>query len=172
LPVLPRPFLNFAQIEILGMPSLFFVWLVVIVLSIVITTLTRFGRNVFAIGSNPEACPTQWHQHPLHHLRSVCVLGAGLFHCWNPVYFTLGKRDPDRRKRLRVGCYRRRGSRRCQPDGRRRNDPRDGPGALLIATLRNGGNLLGINPFILQIAIGGLIVASVLIDQLSKRQNA
>jgi ribose/xylose/arabinose/galactoside ABC-type transport system permease subunit len=90
---LPRPFLNFAQIEISGMPSLFFVWLVVIVLSIVITTLTRFARNVFAIGSNPEACPTQWHQHPL-------------------------------------------------------------------------------NPFILQIAIGGLIVASVLIDQLSKRQNA
>src|ERR1700747_3881685 len=47
---LPRPFLNFAQINILWMPSLFFVWLVVIVLSIVITTFTRFGRNVFAIG--------------------------------------------------------------------------------------------------------------------------
>ena len=44
-------------------------------------------------------------------------------------------------------------------------------GALIIATLRNGGNLLGINPFILQIAIGGLIVVAVLIDQLNKREN-
>jgi hypothetical protein len=45
-------------------------------------------------------------------------------------------------------------------------------GTLIIATLRNGGNLLGINPFILQIAIGLLIVAAVLIDQLNKRENA
>lgn len=44
-------------------------------------------------------------------------------------------------------------------------------GAMLIATLRNGGNLLGINPFILQIAIGVLIIAAVMIDQLNKGKN-
>lgn len=37
--------------------------------------------------------------------------------------------------------------------------------------LRNGGNLLGINPFILEIVIGSLIVIAVLIDQNSKKRK-
>jgi len=41
-------------------------------------------------------------------------------------------------------------------------------GAFIIATLRNGGNLLGIDPFILQIVNGVIIVAAVYIDQYRK----
>ena len=37
--------------------------------------------------------------------------------------------------------------------------------------LRNGGNLLGINPFILEIVIGSLIVVTVLLDQRNKSQK-
>jgi ribose transport system permease protein len=44
-------------------------------------------------------------------------------------------------------------------------------GAILMATLRNGGNLLGINPFILEIAVGALIIFAVLLDQYNKRKN-
>lgn len=33
-------------------------------------------------------------------------------------------------------------------------------GAIIMQLLRNGGNLLGVNPFILEIIIGGLIVAN------------
>jgi ABC-type xylose transport system, permease component len=44
-------------------------------------------------------------------------------------------------------------------------------GAIIMQILRNGGNLLGINPFILEIVIGSLIVIAVLIDQNSKKRK-
>ena len=42
-------------------------------------------------------------------------------------------------------------------------------GALITSTLNNGGNLLGINSFYLQIAIGVLILLAVAFDQLQAR---
>lgn len=42
-------------------------------------------------------------------------------------------------------------------------------GAFIMATLRNGGNLQGIDSFWLRIAIGILIVVAVLIDQIKKK---
>jgi len=42
-------------------------------------------------------------------------------------------------------------------------------GVLLIVTIRNGLNLLGINPFIQQTAIGGIILIAALIDHVSRK---
>jgi len=42
-------------------------------------------------------------------------------------------------------------------------------GAVLIATIRNGGVLLGWNGQVIEIVIGCLIVVAVLLDSLSKR---
>lgn len=44
-------------------------------------------------------------------------------------------------------------------------------GALIIATIRNGGNLLGVNPFVLQVLIGVIVVVAVMIDQLNKQRS-
>ncbi len=52
---LPKSFTGFAQLTIVGLPALFFVWLIVIILATIITKRTQFGRNVYAIGSNVEA---------------------------------------------------------------------------------------------------------------------
>jgi ribose transport system permease protein len=41
-------------------------------------------------------------------------------------------------------------------------------GAMIMATLRQGGVLLGVNSFILEIIIGSLIVIAVLLDKLRK----
>ena len=43
-------------------------------------------------------------------------------------------------------------------------------GGLLIVSIRNGVNLLGVNPFIQQSAIGALILVAALLDHLSKRR--
>jgi len=51
---LPRPFLDFAQATVFGFPSLFLVWLLLILFSIFLTRRTPFGRNVYTIGSNIE----------------------------------------------------------------------------------------------------------------------
>jgi hypothetical protein len=45
-------------------------------------------------------------------------------------------------------------------------------GALIVATLNNGGNLLAINSFYLQIIIGLLILVAVLFDQWQGRISA
>ena len=44
-------------------------------------------------------------------------------------------------------------------------------GAIIMQLLRNGGNLLGVNPFILEIVIGALIVGVVFLDQRNKSQK-
>lgn len=43
-------------------------------------------------------------------------------------------------------------------------------GVLLIVSIRNGLNLLGVNPFIQQAAIGGVILVAALVDHLNKRR--
>src|SRR5258708_40064521 len=45
-------------------------------------------------------------------------------------------------------------------------------GALIMTTIASGGNLLGIDAFTLQIAIGALIVLAVLIDRIRKGRMA
>jgi ribose/xylose/arabinose/galactoside ABC-type transport system permease subunit len=169
---LPRDFLKFAQINILWMPSLFFVWLVVIALSALMTTMTRFGRNVFALGSNPEAArlsginirATLYGVYAFSALTSAI---AGILYTSrlaNGIPTAGEGYELDAIAAAVVG-----GASLMGGEGTILGTVL---GALIIATLRNGGDLLGIDPFILQIAIGVLIVAAVLIDQLSKRRNA
>ena len=43
--------------------------------------------------------------------------------------------------------------------------------ALIVATLNNGGNLLAVNAFYLQIIIGALILAAVAFDQWQGRRT-
>jgi ribose transport system permease protein len=38
-------------------------------------------------------------------------------------------------------------------------------GAVIMTTIDNGGNLLGVDPFVLEIAVGALIVIAVLVDK-------
>jgi ribose transport system permease protein len=44
-------------------------------------------------------------------------------------------------------------------------------GAVIVATLNNGGNLLAVNAFYLQIIIGALILAAVAFDQWQGRRT-
>ena len=45
-------------------------------------------------------------------------------------------------------------------------------GALIVGVLNNGGNLLAINSFYLQIIIGALILIAVAFDQWQSRRSA
>jgi ribose transport system permease protein len=169
---LPKDFLKFSQINILWMPSLFFVWLVVIALSVLMTTVTRFGRNVFALGSNPEAArlsginirATLYGVYAFSALTSAIAGVLYTSRLANGIPTAGEGYELDAIAAAVVG-----GASLMGGEGTILGTVL---GALIIATLRNGGDLLGIDPFILQIAIGVLIVAAVLIDQLSKRRNA
>jgi ribose transport system permease protein len=169
---LPKPFLQFAQISILWVPSLFFVWLVVIALSVVMTTLMRFGRNVFAFGSNSEAARLSGIS-----LRST-VYGVYAFSAFASsiagILYTsrLANGIPTAGEGYELDAIAAAVVGGASLMGGEGTILGTVLGAMIIATLRNGGNLLGINPFILQIAIGVLIVVAVMIDQLNKREKA
>jgi ribose transport system permease protein len=169
---LPKPFLHFAQINILWVPSLFFVWLVVIALSVVMTTLMRFGRNVFALGSNAEAARLSGISirrtiYGVYAFSALASSIAGILYTSrlaNGIPTAGEGYELDAIAAAVVG-----GASLMGGEGTILGTVL---GAMIIATLRNGGDLLGINPFILQIAIGVLIVTAVLIDQLNKREKA
>ncbi len=169
---LPKPFLNFAQISILWLPSLFFVWLVMILLSVLITKRMRFGRNVFALGSNAEAARLSGISirrtvYSVYAFSAFASSVAGILltsRLANGIPTAGEGYELDAIAAAVVG-----GASLMGGEGTILGTVL---GAMIIATLRNGGNLLGINPFILQIAIGTLIVAAVLIDQLNKKEKA
>ncbi|MDC7225918.1 MAG: ABC transporter permease [Spirochaetales bacterium] len=165
---LPRTFSNFAQITILGMPSLFFVWLLVIIATFIVTSQTVIGRNLFAFGSNPEAARLSG-----INIRTLTyfIYGISGFMCAiagilmtsrlsNGIPTAGTGYELDAIAAAVVGG--------ASLSGGSGTIIGTVLGALLIAIIRNGGNLLGINPFILQISVGVLIVVSVMIDQRRK----
>ena len=50
--------------------------------------------------------------------------------------------------------------------------PGTAAGVLLIVTMRNGLNLLGVNPFRRQTAIGSIIIIAVVIDHFHRTRRA
>jgi len=165
---LPRPFLDFAQATVFGFPSLFLVWLLLILFSIFLTRRTPFGRNVYTIGSNIEVARLSGIN---IRLTTYMIYGmSGLMAGIAGILMT---------SRLANGIptggqgYEMDAIASCVIGGASLSGA-EGTilgtvmGAFIIATLRNGGNLLGIDPFILQIVNGVIIVAAVYIDQYRK----
>ncbi|MBI9108949.1 MAG: ABC transporter permease [Spirochaetales bacterium] len=168
---LPKSFTNFAQKTIIGLPSLFFVWLLVIIVAYIITTQTVIGRNLFAFGSNPEAARLSGIN---IRMLTYFIYGASGFTCAiagilmtsrlsNGIPTAGSGYELDAIAAAVVGG--------ASLSGGAGTIVGTVLGALLIAIIRNGGNLLGINPFILQISVGVLIVASVMIDQRRKASS-
>ncbi|TVQ39701.1 MAG: ABC transporter permease [Spirochaetaceae bacterium] len=168
---LPRPFVQFAQITIVGLPALFFVWLLLIIASIMVTQFSRFGRNVFAIGSNREAARLSGINIRLNTYGVYMVSGfmaavGGLMmtsRLANGVPTAGQMYELDAIAAAVVG-----GASLMGGEGTIIGTV---VGAMIIATIRNGGNLLGVNPFVLQVLIGVLVVVAVMIDQMNKGRS-
>ncbi len=167
---LPKAFSHFAQLTIAGLPALFFVWLIVIICTMLMTKYLRFGRNVFAIGSNQEAARLSGIniQTNMYKIYGTCAFTASLAGIL--VTSRLANGVPTAGTGYELDAIAAAVVGGASLFGGEGSILGTVLGAMLIATLRNGGNLLGINPFILQIAIGVLIIAAVMVDQLSKNK--
>lgn len=167
---LPDSFVNFAQVSILGMPSLFAVWVITILISAFIIAKTRFGRNIYAIGSNVEAARLsginiRTNMYMIYGYSALMSSIAGLMlvsRLANGIPTAGGGYELDAIAAAVIGG--------ASLNGAEGSIIGTVVGAMLMSTLRNAGDLLGIDPFILQILIGALIVAAVLVDQI-KKQN-
>lgn len=165
---LPRPFLDIAQGTVLVFPTLFFVWLVLIAIAWFITNHMPFGRNTYILGSNVEVARLSGIniRFTTYGIYGFCALMSGIAGILMTSRLANGIPTGGQGYEMDAIAA-------CVIGGASLSGA-EGTilgtvlGAIIMATLRNGGNLLGIDPFILQIVNGVIIVAAVFLDQYRK----
>src|SRR5947207_5621288 len=162
---LPDSFGNIANGSFLGLPNLLWIFAAVVVAASFILRRTVFGRYVYAVGSNPESARLAGV--PVTRVLVAVYAIAGSLAALGGVLFT---------SRLNAGIptagtgYELNAIAACVIGGASLFGAKGGAfgaaaGALIVATLNNGGNLLAVNAFYLQIIIGLLILIAVFFDQ-------
>lgn len=166
---LPNAFSDIANNSILGIPNLLWIFAIVALIAAFVLRRTVFGRYIYAIGSNPESARLAGV--PVRRVLVAVYVIAGLLAGVGGVLFT---------SRLNAGIptagtgYELNAIAACVIGGASLFGAKGGAfgaaaGALIVATLNNGGNLLAINSFYLQIIIGLLILVAVFFDQFQGR---
>jgi ribose transport system permease protein len=168
---LPDSFGNIANGDFLGVPNLLWMFLAVVLVTSFVLRRTVFGRYIYAIGSNPESARLSGV--PVTRVLVAVYAIAGLLAAVGGVLFM---------SRLNAGIptagtgYELNAIAACVIGGASLFGAKGGAfgaaaGALIVATLNNGGNLLAVNAFYLQIIIGALILAAVAFDQWQSRRT-
>jgi len=168
---LPDAFGNIANGDFIGIPNLLWMFLAVVIVTSFVLRRTVFGRYIYAIGSNPESARLSGV--PVTRVLVAVYSIAGLLAAVGGVLFM---------SRLNAGIptagtgYELNAIAACVIGGASLFGAKGGAfgaaaGALIVATLNNGGNLLAVNAFYLQIIIGGLILAAVAFDQWQSRRT-
>jgi ribose transport system permease protein len=166
---LPDSFGNIANGDFLGLPNLLWMFLIVVVITAFVLRRTVFGRYIYAVGSNPESARLSGV--PVTAVLVSVYSIAGLLAAVGGVLFA---------SRLNAGIptagtgYELNAIAACVIGGASLFGAKGGAfgaaaGALIVATLNNGGNLLAVNAFYLQIIIGALILIAVAFDQWQSR---
>ena len=166
---LPESFGNIANGDFLGLPNLLWMFAVVVAVTAFVLRRTVFGRYIYAVGSNPESARLAGV--PVTAVLVSVYSIAGLLAAVGGVLFA---------SRLNAGIptagtgYELNAIAACVIGGASLFGAKGGAfgaaaGALIVATLNNGGNLLAVNAFYLQIIIGALILIAVAFDQWQSR---
>ncbi len=167
---LPEKFANFAVVRVFGLPGMAIIWLLIIVIGVIMARYTVFGRNIYAIGSNSEAARL-----------SGINIRASIYKVYAFCGFTSAVAGILMATRLCGGSpsagsgYELDAIAAVVLGGTSLTGGIGGVfgtffGTMIIATISNGGNIMGVNPFVLEIVIGVLIVLAVVFDHLQKNR--
>jgi ribose transport system permease protein len=169
---LPDSFQTVANGTILGIPNLLIIFVVITAIAWFVLNRTVFGRYVYAVGSNPEAARLAGV--PVAIVTTAVYVIAGVLAAVGGVLLTsrLGAGVPTAGTGFELQAIAA-----CVIGGASLSGARGSAigaacGALIIGVLNNGGNLLAINAFYLQIAIGALVLVAVGFDQMNTRKKA
>ena len=169
---LPESFAQIANGAVFGIPNLLWLFAAVAVLTAFVLRRTTFGRYVYAIGSNPESARLAGV--PVRTVLVTVYVISGFLAAVGGILFTsrLGAGIPTAGTGYELNAIAA-----CVIGGASLFGAKGGAfgaaaGALIVATLNNGGNLLAINPFYLQIITGVLILIAVFFDQWQGRLSA
>jgi ribose/xylose/arabinose/galactoside ABC-type transport system permease subunit len=169
---LPDQFLRFGNADYLGMPSQFWVWAILAIILTVVLNRTRFGRNIYAIGSSPEVARLSGIslRTNLYLAYGVSGLMAGIAGVVLTARVRMAAPTAGSTYELYAIAAAVIGG--ASLSGAQGTILGSVLGALIMTTIASGGNLLGIDAFTLQIAIGALIVLAVWIDRIRKGRTA
>jgi len=164
-------FTNFSRNDFAGLPNLFWMAVLVAVPAYIFLNHSRWGRYIFAVGSNPEAARLSGVNvkrtiYLAYTLSAFCAAFVGILLATR---IGIGNATQAEGWELQaiassviggtslfgaVGSV-------------------HGPllGAFILATINNGANLLNVNSFWQRIITGGLIIVIVYFDQLRRRKR-
>jgi ribose transport system permease protein len=169
---LPDGFQTVANGTVLGIPNLLIVFAIITAIAWFVLNRTVFGRYVYAVGSNPEAARLAGV--PVAMVTTAVYVISGVLAAVGGVLLTsrLGAGVPTAGTGFELQAIAA-----CVIGGASLSGARGSAigaacGALIIGVLNNGGNLLAINAFYLQIAIGALVLVAVGFDQMNTRKSA
>jgi len=166
---LPKTFTNFANSTFLGIPGLTMVWIILIVITALILKFTVFGRNNYAIGSNVEASRlsginVRLTTYGVYTFSAFLCAIAGVM-----MTARLGNGVPTGGVGYETDAIASAVIGGASLAGAEGTIIGTVLGAIIMQTLRNGGNLMGINAFIMEVVIGLLIIGAVLLDKRRKK---
>lgn len=166
---LPGDFQQIANGVVFGIPNLLLIFLAITAIAVFVLKRTIFGRYVYAVGSNPEAARLAGV--PVRAVTITVYGVAGLLSALGGVLLTsrLGAGVPTAGIGFELQAIAACVIGGASLAGARGSALGAAAGALLIGVLNNGGNLLAVNSFYLQIAIGLLILVAVAFDQINVR---
>jgi ribose transport system permease protein len=167
----PRALGRVSDARLLGLPAPVLILVPVALLAHFVLTRTRFGRYCYAQGGNPQAAflagvPTRFVLASVYVLSGACAGLAGMI---DAARILTGNPTAGQEYELRVIAAVVLGG--AALTGGEGTVGGATAGALLMAVLENGCNLLGISPFVQRIVIGLLIVAVVALDTLRHRRG-
>lgn len=167
----PREFTRFSVATFLGLPGMVIVWFIMIFIGLFIAKYTIFGRNIYAIGSNEEAARLSGVKIniTIYGVYAFCAFASAIAGILMTARLGNGVPTAGTGYELDVVAAVVVGG--ASLTGAVGSIWGTVLGTIIIATIRNGGNLLGINPFILDILVGFLIVFAVLFDQFNKERS-
>ena len=166
---LPKGFTAIAAGSVFGVPKLFLAWFAIILMSFFISKKTVFGRNIYSYGSNKEAARlsginTRVTVYGVYVFCAVVCGIAGIL-----LTSRLGNGVPTSGDGYELDAIAAAVVGGASLDGGEGSVIGTVLGAMIMAMLRQGGTLLGINSFIMEIIIGSLIALAVVIDKIRRR---
>lgn len=167
---LPGALSRLAYTNIVGIPLMVYVLFLVVLIGAVVIRYTVFGRNLFSVGSNIEAARLSGVNVRLTIYGAYIFSGvlAGLAGVLTVARLSSGVPtagvtfELDSIAAAVIGG--------ASLFGAQGSVIGALIGATIMSSMRNAGNLMGIQPFYLQIAIGVVLLAVVFFDQLQKRR--
>lgn len=167
---LPDYFNKFSGANIWIIPSFVFILIIVLIIGHFVLSSTVFGRNLYAVGSNKEVAALSGIK--VYPMVQTAYMISGMLAALAGVLLTsrLASGQPMAGNGYDLQCVTAVVIGGGSLSGGKGSVMGTFIGTLLIYTLYNGGNLLNVNAFWLQIVIGVMTILAVFIDGLRRRR--